>query len=150
MTAASNLSPQRWKPRAIQRSGELLASLFQPRHPDPGSRAARAMTELTRSADKIALDHMALMLPIQLIAMPAICILGSSMRGDLALGSRSFRPCNAKSTPDTLLCGWQWHGNDEPGLAIFRNRAGARRIACSGGDALWHQLQYGPQLRAGD
>src|SRR5471032_643460 len=60
-----------------------------------GVGAAWAMTQMTSSADKVALVQTALMLPIMLISMPAGAIADMSDRRSVALVSLSISLCGA-------------------------------------------------------
>lgn len=74
-----------------------------------GVGAAWAMTEMTSSADKVALVQTALMLPVMLIAMPAGAIADMYDRRIVALVALSVSLCGA-----TTLTALDWLGLTEP------------------------------------
>ncbi|QQO35522.1 MFS transporter [Bradyrhizobium diazoefficiens] len=79
-----------------------------------GVGAAWAMTELTSSADKIALVQTALMLPVMLIAMPAGAIADMYDRRVVALVALSIAFCGA-----TGLTVIDWLGLTTPNLLLM-------------------------------
>lgn len=79
-----------------------------------GVGAAWAMTELTSSADKIALVQTALMLPVMLIAMPAGAIADMYDRRVVALVALSIALCGA-----TGLTSLDWLGLTRPNLLLI-------------------------------
>ena len=129
-----------------------------------GVGAAWAMTQMTTSADKVALVQTALMLPIMLIAMPAGAIADMHDRRVVAMVSLAIALVGA-----TVLTVLAWLGLVTPnillalcfvvgsGMALFGpawqasvseqvpagNPAGGSR-------AQRHQLQHRAQLRPGD
>ena len=129
-----------------------------------GVGAAWAMTQMTSSADKVALVQTALMLPIMLISMPAgaiadmhdrrivamVSLAIALVRRDRADGAGMVRPDHAKHPAGAVLRRRQRHGAVRPGLAILGQRAGAVGDAAGGGRAQRHQLQHRPQFRPGD
>ena len=129
-----------------------------------GVGAAWAMTQMTSSADKVALVQTALMLPIMLIAMPAGAIADMHDRRIVALVSLAdradrrnradragvARPGHAEYPAGAVLRRRQRHGAVRAGLAGLGQRAGAGGNAAGGGRAQRHQLQHRAQLRSGD
>ena len=129
-----------------------------------GVGAAWAMTQMTSSADKVALVQTALMLPIMLISMPAGAIADMYDRRIVALVSLSIaligrdradgaglaQPGHAEYPAGVLLHRRQRHGAVRTGLAILGQRAGAGGDAAVGGGAERHQLQHRAQFRPGD
>ena len=129
-----------------------------------GVGAAWAMTQMTSSADKVALVQTALMLPIMLISMPAGAIADMHDRRVVALVSLLISLTGASAltvlawlnlvTPNILLAVLlhrrHRHGADGTGLAGFGQRAGAAGDAAGGGRAQRHQLQHRAQLRPRD
>ena len=125
-----------------------------------GVGAAWAMTQMTSSADKVALVQTALMLPIMLISMPAGAIADMHDRRIVALVSLSIALVGATAltvlawldlvTPEhpagVLLRRRQRHGAVRTGLAILGQRAGAGGNVAVGGGAQRHQLQHRAQL----
>ena len=129
-----------------------------------GVGAAWAMTQMTSSADKVALVQTALMLPIMLISMPAGAIADMHDRRVVALVSLAISLVGATAltvlawlnlvTPNILLAfcfivGMR-HGAVRAGLAILGQRAGAGGNAARGGRAQRHQLQHRAKFRPGD
>ena len=126
--------------------------------------AAWAMTQMTSSADKVALVQTALMLPVMLISMPAGAIADMYDRRIVALVSLSIalcgcdraycagvaRPCHPGNPAGVLLYRRQRHGAVRPGMAILGQRTGAGRNTAVGRGAERHQLQHRAKLRAGD
>ena len=126
--------------------------------------AAWAMTQMTSSADKVALVQTALMLPIMLISMPAGAIADMYDRRIVALVSLSIalvrrhrpdgagvaRPGHAGDPAGVLLHRRQRHGAVRPGLAILGQRAGAGGNAALRGGAERHQLQHRAKFWPGD
>ena len=122
------------------------------------------MTQMTSSADKVALVQTALMLPIMLISMPAGAIADMHDRRIVALVSLSIALAGATAltvlawlnlvTPNILLAlllrRRQRHGAVRTGLASLGQRAGAGGNAAVGGGAERHQLQHRAQLWPGD
>ncbi|MET4121163.1 MFS family permease [Bradyrhizobium sp. JR1.5] len=78
-----------------------------------GVGAAWAMTEMTSSADKVALVQTALMLPVMLIAMPAGAIADMYDRRIVALVALSIALCGA-----TVLAVLDWIGLTTPILLL--------------------------------
>ncbi len=129
-----------------------------------GVGAAWAMTQMTSSADKVALVQTALMLPIMLIAMPAGAIADMHDRRVVALislgialvgatdadGAGVVRPRDAEYPAGAVLRGRQRHGAVRAGLAGLGQRAGADGNAAGSRGAQRHQLQHRAQLRPGD
>ncbi len=121
-----------------------------------GVGAAWAMTQMTSSADKVALVQTALMLPVMLISMPAGAIADMYDRRIVALislvialsgatrviGAGVARPDHAANPAGTLFRRRQRHGAVRPCLAILGQRAGAGGDVAIGGSAQRHQLQY--------
>ena len=129
-----------------------------------GVGAAWAMTQMTSSADKVALVQTALMLPIMLISMPAGAIADMHDRRIVALVSLSIALTgataltvlawlnlrHAERAAGVVLHGRQRHGAVRTGLAGLGQRAGAGGNAAVGGRAQRHQLQHRAQLWPGD
>ena len=129
-----------------------------------GVGAAWAMTQMTSSADKVALVQTALTAPVMLISMPAGAIADMYDRRIVALVASEYsahrrdRPggvClarlgHAEISARTLLCRRQRHGTDGTSLAILGHRAGASGNASGRGRSERHQLQYRAQYRSGD
>ncbi|MDF0498659.1 MFS transporter [Bradyrhizobium yuanmingense] len=78
-----------------------------------GVGAAWAMTEMTSSADKVALVQTALMLPVMLIAMPAGAIADMYDRRIVALIALSIALCGAAT-----LTALDWRGLTTPDLLL--------------------------------
>src|SRR5260370_4009777 len=78
-----------------------------------GVGAARAMTQMTSSADKVALVQTALMLPIMLISMPAGAIADMYDRRIVALVSLSISLAGA-----TALAAMAWLGLVTPNILL--------------------------------
>ena len=109
-----------------------------------GVGAAWAMTQMTSSADKVALVQTALMLPIMLISMPAGAIADMYDRRIVALVSLAIALAGATAlavlawlglvTPQhpagVLLRRRQRHGAVRTGVAVLGQRAGAGRRRC--------------------
>ena len=126
--------------------------------------AAWAMTQMTSSADKVALVQTALMLPVMLISMPAGAIADMHDRRIVALISLAIALTGATAltvlawlnlvTPKSVACavlrGRQRHGAVRPGLAVIGQRAGAGGNAARRRRAQRHQLQHRAQLWPGD
>ena len=122
------------------------------------------MTQMTSSADKVALVQTALMLPIMLISMPAGAIADMYDRRIVALISLSIALSGATAlsvlawlglvTPQILLAlllhRRQRHGAVRTGLAILGQRTGADGNAALRRGAERHQLQYRAQFRSRD
>ena len=129
-----------------------------------GVGAAWAMTQMTSSADKVALVQTALMLPIMLISMPAgaiadmhdrriVALVSLSIaldRRDRADGAGVAQPGHPERAAGAVLRRRQRHGAVRTGLAGLGQRAGAGGNAAVGGRAERHQLQHRAQLRSGD
>lgn len=79
-----------------------------------GVGAAWAMTEMTSSADKVALVQTALMLPVMLIAMPAGAIADMYDRRIVALIALSIALCGAAA-----LAALDWLGLTTPNLLLM-------------------------------
>ena len=106
--------------------------------------AAWAMTQMTSSADKVALVQTALMLPVMLISMPAGAIADMYDRRIVALVSLSIALSGATAltvlawlglvTPPmpagVVLRGRQRHGAVRTGLAILGSANRCRRRRC--------------------
>ncbi len=121
-----------------------------------GVGAAWAMTQMTSSADKVALVQTALMLPVMLISMPAGAIadmydrrvvalvsLSISLSGATALSRAGLAQSgHAEHPAGVLLHRRQRHGAVRAGLAILGQRAGAGRNTAVRGGAERHQLQH--------
>src|SRR5690349_23819636 len=75
--------------------------------------AAWAMTQMTSSADKVALVQTALMLPVMLIAMPAGAVADMYDRRIVALISLSIALAGA-----TALSVLAWHGRLTPEVLL--------------------------------
>ena len=104
-----------------------------------GVGAAWAMTQMTSSADKVALVQTALMLPIMLISMPAGAIADmydrrivalvslsiSLVRRDCAGGDGLAQPGYAEHPAGVLFRGRLRHGAVRTGLAGLGQRTGA-------------------------
>ena len=75
--------------------------------------AAWAMTQLTSSADKVALVQTALMLPIMLIAMPAGAVADMYDRRLVSLASLAVSLVGA-----TALTAMDWSGSATPNLLL--------------------------------
>jgi len=136
---------------------------LQSRPPDPGVGAAWAMTQMTSSADKVALVRTAMIAARQLISMPA----GASPTCDdrrvgamvsLAI-SRWARPAHLLAwlqsvTPNScwrcLIVGPGGHGADGTGLAILGQPSRCRRKPCWPRWRSRHQLQTSPASLAAD
>ena len=109
-----------------------------------GVGAAWAMTQMTSSADKVALVQTALMLPIMLISMPAGAIADMYDRRVVALVSLSIalvgatalavhgmaRSGHAEHPAGVLFRRRQRHGAVRTGVAILGQRAGAGGDIC--------------------
>ncbi|QRM32987.1 MFS transporter [Microvirga sp. VF16] len=78
-----------------------------------GVGAAWAMTQITSSADKVALVQTALLLPVMLIALPAGAIADMHDRRIVALVALAIEICGA-----TALTGLEWLGLTTPDLLL--------------------------------
>ncbi|MCK1700400.1 MFS transporter [Bradyrhizobium sp. 146] len=78
-----------------------------------GVGAAWAMTEMTSSADKVALVQTALLLPVMLIAMPAGAIADMYDRRTVTLVALSIALCGA-----TVLTALDWSGLTTPNVLL--------------------------------
>ena len=129
-----------------------------------GVGAAWAMTQMTSSADKVALVQTALMLPIMLISMPAGAIAdmydrqgrGAGLAGDRAgwcngAGRDGVAQSRDAEYPAGVLFHRRLrHGAVRTGVAILGQRAGAGGESAGGGGAERHQLQHRAKFWAGD
>ena len=127
-----------------------------------GVGAAWAMTQMTSSADKVALVQTALMLPIMLISMPAgaiadmydrrivalVSLANRAQRRHRAGGAGVARPRHAADPAGILLRRRQRQCAVRAGLAVFGQRAGAVGDAAVGGGAERHQLQHRAKFRS--
>ena len=129
-----------------------------------GVGAAWAMTQMTSSADKVALVQTALMLPIMLISMPAGAIADMYDRRIVALVSLVIALAGATAltvmawlnlvTPNILLafcfvvgCGMALFG---PAWQSSVSEQVPAETLAGGGGAERHQLQHRAQFRPGD
>src|SRR4030088_902960 len=113
-----------------------------------GVGAAWAMTQMTSSADMVALGQTALMLPIMLISMPAGAIADMYDRRTGPVGAGVARPRHPANPAGVLFYRRQRHGVVRTRLAIFRQRAGAGGNITVRGRAERYQLQHRAKFRS--